>query len=234
MLLSTSPRSNLIGAGNAARRVLVGRGGGDLGEISRRCGAGEGRSAASIMPDRADQAGPEVAEAASGPISANQALSAADRRAVAQDSSHGAPESADFCASRLLRGLMASYRTGRRTRADRAQLEPAAARTGQGVRPPSDRAAGLSGRRAGATWDLRKPARPAGPAPECTAAAPVNGAKQANSGMGSGVRDAEIAPISARERRERERLGWNRVGVVREFHSPLDHAGIATLGRGLG
>lgn len=234
MLHSASPRSNLIGAGNAARRVLVGRGGGELGEISRRCGAGEGRSAASIMPDRADQAGPEVAKAASGPISVNQSLSAADRRTVAQDSSHGASESADFCASRLLRGLMASYRTGRRTRTDRAQLEPAAARTGQGVRPPSGRAAVHHDRRAGATWDPGKVARQAGSAPACAPSRMGKGAKQANSGMGSGVRDAEIAPISARERRERERLGWSRVGVVRECHSPLDHAGIATLGRGLG
>jgi hypothetical protein len=144
---------------------------------------------------------------------------------------------ADFRRFRALDRLMPSYRTlpGARS-SDLGEAAPAPIAAG-GVRPPRAARAVHHGRSAGATRSGENFAGEAAEATPQAAREPSDRfqvAKQAWGDPGSGVQGTLGVRLLAREMRERARLGWKNVGLVRGDHQSPDLAEATTLGAGRG
>lgn len=239
-------RSNCLGVGYSAQRVLRGRGCAELGEFSsaRRVPAGRRRAdLAGSSPGARGVAGPSGLAAS---ITAFQALSALQLDAVAWPPSHGRTEGEESQGLRAQGRLIASYRTGRRLEVDVAQLRARPIAQAGGVRPPRARAHAPT--RWSGTTDLgsgkitgrglASPAAARRSASGCAGAAVGHGANVRPTQTGSGVRPArKNAVLAAGKRRggRAERAAvQNRVRVWCGRHQAFDLARTGKLGGGLG
>lgn len=236
MSLASCPGADFLTAGNGPGRVWIGRGGGGgLGNFAAT-GAADGLAASSIMPDRCCRAGRGGAIVPPRPYTEKQSLSAGESSAVARLPSHGAAGMADFRHSASVWCLIDSYRTPPSLPPIDVALGPAQPIPGGGGRPPEVARADHHDRGARCDWKAEifaEANQTGGSAPAGESGAGVSGAKHPHQYPGSGVRGTLNVPLLAREARERTRIGWKDVGVVRGDHVLPDHAEAATVSRGL-